>query len=367
MRVLFVAPVAVAGGVSEVLRALTAPRERRPYEPSVLFLRPGPAVQRLCRPSGTVDCIDVGRMRSPIAVGRGVRSVAGRLRRLRPDVVVGLEPSAQIYVALPARRLGIPVVWQQHAAVDPRSIVGRVARSLPAAAAVANSEYVALGMRSRTRCPVVVVRPGVDTRRMAAADGRGPRRSIGLSDDDPLVGIVGRLQPWKGQHLFLRAVAGLVDRHPAARFVIVGGAEMGWERGDYPEQLRVLARRLGLGDRVTFTGQVDDAAEWIAACDVVVSASDAEPYGLVVCEAQAAGTAVVAVASGGPLELIEHGVDGVLCDRDAASLRAAIDRLLADDELRATIGRAGAARARAQHDAQRMTTELGRLLREVAA
>lgn len=337
------------------------------YRAHVLFLRPGPAAQRLEWCASDVRMVDAGRMRSPRAVVGAIRAVADVLDQTRPDVVVGMEPSAQIYVAAPARRRRIPVVWQQHACVDPRSVVERVARRLPAQEVIANSSFVAGPLRSRVNATVTVVHPGIDRERFATADGGPVRRDLGLTPEAPVVGIVARLQPWKGQDVFLRAAARIAARRTDAHFLVVGGAEMGWEQGDYPRALRDLAQELGIADRVTFTGQVDDPAPWTAACDVVVSASTQEPFGMAICEAQAAGRAVVAVAEGGPLEIIEDGVSGLLRPRDPIDLAEAVLTLLADGDLRRRVESGAAATARDRHDGARMACELGRRLRAVAA
>ncbi|MCW3010560.1 MAG: glycosyl transferase group 1 [Solirubrobacterales bacterium] len=364
---MFVAPVAVEGGVAEVLYGLVRHAEAGGYRADVVFLRPGPAVAGLARLGARVRVLDAQRMRSPRAVGRTMRSFSTLLRAARPAVVVGMEPSAQIYTALPARWNRIPVVWEQHATVDPASLVERIARLLPARRVIANSEFVAAGLRARTRVTVAVVHPGVAVERFAAADGAQARAMLGVADGGLVVGIVGRLQPWKGQDLFLRAAARIAARHPEVRVVVVGGAEMGWETGDYPGELRALCNQLGIGERVTFTGQVADAAPWFAACDLLVSASAAEPYGLSICEAQAAGTAVIAMAEGGPLEIVEDEVDGLLCAREDGALAASIDRLLSDPELRHRLAARGAVKAREHHDARRMCADTGRELRAALA
>lgn len=365
LSVLFVAPVAVEGGVAEVLSGIVRHAPAAGIAPSVLFLHPGPAAASLSRICDDVTVTDIGRLRSPRTLGRGLRAVTRALRTVGPDVVVAMEPGAQLYTALPARARRVPVVWQQHAIAIPASAVDRVARRLPADLAIANSNFVAGPLRSCTRVPVRVVRPGIDVAHFAAADGSALRTDHEITDDEVLVGIVGRLQPWKGQHLFLEMAEQVAARCPTARFVVVGGAEMGWETGDYPGDLRRLAGELGIADRVIFAGQVDDTAPWMAACDVVVSASSAEPYGLVLCEAQAAGAAVVAVAEGGPLEIVESGVDGVTVDRSASALAEAVAGLVGDRDRRHTLARAGARKAEATHDAARMANALAGELRRV--
>src|SRR5262249_35707620 len=119
--------------------------------------------------------------------------------------------------------------------------------------------------------------------------------------------IVGRLARWKGQDLFLDAFARAFPdgRH---RAVVVGGAL--FDEGEYEESLKREVVRLGIGDRVEFTGHVADTTEHLARTDVLVHSSTIpEPFGLVIVEGMAAGVPVLAADQGGPAETITHGDD----------------------------------------------------------
>jgi glycosyltransferase involved in cell wall biosynthesis len=150
-------------------------------------------------------------------------------------------------------------------------------------------------------------------------------------------GLVGRLSPWKGQELFLRAFA---EAFPGGReqAVIVGGALFGEEA--YAAGIEALVTSLGLGDRVRLTGHVDDVEAELASLDVLVHASlIPEPFGMVVIEGMAAGLAVVAADAGGPAEVVADGVDGILYRMgDQAALGDALRHVAADVDLRQRLG-----------------------------
>src|SRR6202035_743265 len=95
------------------------------------------------------------------------------------------------------------------------------------------------------------------------------------------------------------------------RTLIVGGDAYGLSP-DYAESLPRLISRLGLDGAVTMTGQVSDAGPYIEQMDILVNASDPEPFGIVLLEGMARGVPVVAVDSGGHAELIQHGHTGML-------------------------------------------------------
>src|SRR5439155_16686868 len=140
-------------------------------------------------------------------------------------------------------------------------------------------------------------------------------------------------------------------RVPEARFYVVGAlladpvtaVQVGDERG----RLERLAAELGARERISFTGVRRDVPTVMAGLDVFVLASHAEPFGLVVLEAMALGVAVVATGAGGPAEVVEPGVSGLLVPpRDPPALAAAIERLAGDPELRRRLGSGGDERGR---------------------
>ena len=122
-----------------------------------------------------------------------------------------------------------------------------------------------------------------------------------------LVGIFGRLSPWKGQDVFLKAISKI----NGVSGIIVGEAQFGEQ--SYKATLKNSVEQLSLNNKVHFLGHVDDVAKAMAACDVVVHASTSpEPYGIVIGEAMAAGTPVIATNAGGAKELVIPRETGLL-------------------------------------------------------
>ncbi len=169
----------------------------------------------------------------------------------------------------------------------------------------------------------------------------GAQAPLELPADVPIVGLVGRLQPWKGQDRLLRAQAILRDRGHRMHVVIVGGDSYGLSP-EYAASLEPLVRQLGLSDAVTMTGEVPDAGPYIEQMDILVNASDPEPFGIVILEGMARGVAVLAVDSGGPAEFVEDRRTGVLArSGQPDALADALEPLLLSSALRAQIGEAG--------------------------
>ncbi len=179
------------------------------------------------------------------------------------------------------------------------------------------------------------------------ADFAGPvdraavRAGLGVPADAPLLLMAGRISPWKGQHIFVEALARVREIHPAAHGVIVGPTEEADGPG-YAGRVQAQAAALGLSQHLHLVGFRDDMPQVLAAADVVVHCSvKPEPFGRVIIEGMAAGRPVVASALGGAAEIISDGVDGRLTAAgDAAALAAALDDLLAQPAERQRLGQA---------------------------
>jgi glycosyltransferase involved in cell wall biosynthesis len=166
------------------------------------------------------------------------------------------------------------------------------------------------------------------------------RRELGLRADLPVVGMIGRVSPWKGQEIFVRAAAIVRSEGIASQFVAIGGV-FDNER-HHLDRLKELITSLNLQNLVKIEGFRKDARELIAAFDVLVLPSILpEPFGLVVAEAMAAGKPVIATAQGGPTEMVVEGETGFLIPpNDPSALASAIKNLLTNPEVTARLGKA---------------------------
>lgn len=369
LRVLVVAPWGERlGGAEEMLWTALRHCDRERLRASVAFLGPGPFVAEVAALGVATAVIPAGRLRQPLATLGAVRRLAALLRRERPDLVLCWSAKAQIYGAPAAALAGIGgrVAWWQHQLPDGHW-VDRLATALPARAVGCSSAACRRAQESlRPRRATFVVNPGIDLGRARGGGSPELRRRLGIPAGRPVAGMVGRLQPWKGQDRFLAALAELRDRGVELHGLLVGGDA--YDRSPaYAAELGRLVRRLGLSEQVTMAGQVGDATPYFELMDVAVNASEGEPFGIVLLEAMAAGVPVVAVAGGGPLDVVVPGVTGLLAaDGRPPTLADAIERLLADPGRRATMGAAAERRCRERFGAAAMAEGLTSRLTEVA-
>jgi glycosyltransferase involved in cell wall biosynthesis len=192
-------------------------------------------------------------------------------------------------------------------------------------------------------------------------DGLGVRREFGIPPDAPLLASVSRLFAQKGQRELLRALARVRRTQPEVRLLIVGADAVDIHRGSFTQELRALARDLGLADRVVFTGARSDIPRIMAACDIFALPSFEEPFGLVFLEAMAMERPVVSVNNGGTPEVVEHGRSGFLSPPyDIEALADNIVTLLANADLRARFGAYGRSRVLDSFTAERMARDAGR-------
>jgi glycosyltransferase involved in cell wall biosynthesis len=177
-----------------------------------------------------------------------------------------------------------------------------------------------------------------------------------------MVAFVGRLNRWKGYEVLVEAAALLADELPDVRFTIAGAPPMGEEWRT--EALLRHIERLNLRDRFDLPGFVEDGWSVFARSTIVVVPSVwPEPFGLVTLEAMASGTAVVATAHGGSMEIIESGKSGLLIPPgDPWALAGAVRRLLLDDELRERLAASGRRRVEQVFSPDRLQDKLDVLL-----
>jgi glycosyltransferase involved in cell wall biosynthesis len=184
------------------------------------------------------------------------------------------------------------------------------------------------------------------------------------------VGLLATFARWKGHEVFLRALSLLPDL--ALRGYVIGGPVYQTNGSQYSiEELKSLAQKLGVSDRVGFTGFVTQPAAAIRSLDIVVHASTApEPFGLAIVEAMACGRPVIASEAGGAAELIQtNGRTSEMNSEpeinaashapgDARGLAERITQLARDPHLRSRIGAAGRDTAQRRFDIPRLAQEL---------
>jgi glycosyltransferase involved in cell wall biosynthesis len=327
------------GGAEAMLQTIIDGVGESGHEMEFVFFEDGSWPAELRDAGLRVEVIEAGRVRQLHRWLATVLRLAALFHRRRPDVILNWAAKTQVYGSPAAALVGMTdrVVWWQHS-IAVQTWLERIANLLPARAIVCYSAAAAraqAGMFPARR--TLVIPAGA-----APAAGDAPAAApLELPPRDTVIGIVGRLQPWKGQDRLLAAQAMLRDRGHHVHLVIVGGDAYGLSP-EYAASLPGLVAGLGLREHVTMTGEVADARPFIDRMDVLVNASDPEPFGIVLLEGMAAAVPVVAVDAGGPAEIVERGKTGMLARSGAPEdLADALEPLVSSPELRHALGQAG--------------------------
>lgn len=267
------------------------------------------------------------------------------LRTRRHDIVYAHSYYGLAIAGLAARGTGCRVVGHLHKTLDKTRLAGlqRILVSLALAVAadrlVAVSDFAVASLWGSARRKARRIYNGVDIHgiaEMVRGTAKEPRR----------IAIVGRLVGWKKQQLAIQAIEILRKRGVDCTLEIIGGRSDTDPTPDHVPMLKTLTATLGIGDRVHFLGAVSPPYHRVAAATALVNCSTREPFGLVVIEAVACGTAVVAADKGATAELIEDGKTGLLfISDDPVSLADALQRLLDDETLRTSLAKAARQRA----------------------
>jgi glycosyltransferase involved in cell wall biosynthesis len=314
----------------------------------VLFLEDGPMVADTRALGYSTDVINAGRLRNVIRFVSTVFAIHRWIKTHGFSVVVSWMSKAHLYTSLPARMLGAEPVWFQHD-VFAGSRLDRINSALPSSLVLCCSRVAAEAQsRAFPSVPVRAIAMAVDHNRFnpeACISPEAARRELGLRADIPSVTLVARLERWKGVHVFVGAALILLESGKDLQFLIVGSDHP--HDLEYGRELRKTVSESKRGSNIVFAGHQTNVPMWMCASDIVVHCSTKpEPFGIVVLEALALGRPLIASASGGPLEVVDDGVDGILIEPGSSRLLAdAIASLLADDEKRVSLAAHGVLKA----------------------
>jgi glycosyltransferase involved in cell wall biosynthesis len=187
---------------------------------------------------------------------------------------------------------------------------------------------------------VEVLPYGIDLGRFdpARAQAGWLRAKFNLREGQPVIGVISRLDPLKGQMEMIRAMPRILEKHPGAILLLVGGETPELE-GKYLGVLKADALTVGVADSVIFAGETNDTAPYLAGFTVYVLPSRSETFSIGCLEAMAMGAAIVGTDAGGTPEMLGYGEYGLLATPDdPASLADKTLALLDDAALRKKLG-----------------------------
>ena len=351
------------GGVAQAVRGLTSAVRPLGIEAIMVSLRDGPFSASMRASGVEVRVLNLGpipalrgglasKMRLQLEIRRVSAAARSRLSEALRDINVRavqvLWPNLMPLAAMAASDASVICFWEIPGVLGkyPFGINRRMIQHTLLRWNVtpfANSLYTASTLGDRP-VKAQLLYLGADEHRFDPAAVKAVSRvEIGVPARAVVLGICARLEAPKGQALILEAMAQLSPTFPNLHLLLLGGPV----ESDFVNQLRALAQRLGLADRLHLVGSVPDPERYYGVIDVAINAYlGAESFGLSVVEAMMMGKPVLVHALGGPAETVVDGQTGWhVHEPTVAGFRAGLLRALGDREKWAAMGAAGRQRA----------------------
>ena len=306
------------------------------------------------------------------AMFSGITQVRSIVRK-RNVALVYVNTFVTVSGAIGANLARVPVLWHiREILAMPRLMRWFLTRTLSLCAdrviCISKAVLASLLDEAPSLAPkCVVVYNAVSAPIATGADKKvGIREELGLAENIPLVGMVGRISHWKGQEILVEAAALVLQTHPHVHFVAVGSYFA--DESHYLETLKSQIDKLDLGNRFHLSGYRSNVTEVYRALDIFILPSrKPEPFGRVTVEAMMQSRPVIATNHGGTCEIIEDGVTGMLvAPADPAGLAEKIECLLKDSALRERLGQNAATYARENFSLVRYQGQLRQVIDEMA-
>jgi lipopolysaccharide/colanic/teichoic acid biosynthesis glycosyltransferase/glycosyltransferase involved in cell wall biosynthesis len=384
IRVLYLDHVTRLSGAEQSLFDLVVGLAGGPVEPVVVLPEDGPLATQLRAAGVLVRLVPMSKrmletsrktLRSPFAaITRlfafiaAVRRLNAIVKELQPQIIHSNTLKTHLLAIFPAKRAGIPLVWHIRDILPKgwlRKAIGFCARWPSLIVVPSKAVAAGLGRNSNVRKKLRLIPNGVRVDTFGLEGAGDDLRDEISPEGGPVVSLVGRIAPWKGQDVFVQAAAMLAPRYPDARFAIVGAPMFDDE--PFWSEVCELVHHYGVGEHVVLTGW-RSAQEAMAASDIVVQCStEPEPFGRTIVEAMASGVPVVATTGGAVQEIMPPKAGFMIPPSRPEILADALDRLLNDDVLRERMGEVGRQAAHRFFDVRRTVSSVATLYGEVVA
>lgn len=333
------------------------------FRPIVMCMQGGYLVQSL-RDKG-IEANDLG-IKKIYTLGAVLKAIKifKLIKKEKVDIVVTYHESSDFFGSIIAKLAKVPVIMSSRRdmgyKLKPRHIfiyklINRLFdRIITVSEAVAN---IIFDRENVLWSRIKIIHNGVEIEKFnKKIDTAVVKKSIGIDNNWPVVGILAAIRPIKGHKYFLEAAYLILKNASNINFLVVGWYD---ENSEYFKELQKLLEKLGIKDKVMFTGGRKDIPEMLSIMDICVNSSLNEGFPNAVLEAMTMGKPVVATNSGGTPEAVIDGKTGFLVDScDSSALAEAINKLLKDNNLCTSMGIVGKERIKDTFKIEKMITEI---------
>ncbi len=277
------------------------------------------------------------------------------MKKRMVDALHANSLKADILGAISARLAGVPLVWHVRDRIETDYLPAPAVHAFRWLCATLPDHVIA-----NSKATMATLGPSKKENRSVVYCGvHMPDFAIPYtSKTNPVIGLVGRISPWKGQDVFIRAAHLVRQRFPNVQYKIIGSVMFGEEA--YEREIRDTVAKLGLADAIEFTGFQENVRKAMRELDILVHASTTgEPFGQVVAEGMSLAKPVVATCGGGVPEVLEHAQSGILVPmRDAGTMAKAIIWLLENPQQASDMGKAARHRIQSHFQVDHAATQV---------
>ncbi len=295
-----------------------------------------------------------------------VLRLAAFFRKNRFDIVHTHLFTADLWGRLSGLLTRVPIVSTSHTTSDPN--IGRAGRLLDRLLDRRNNAVICVSEAVRNYrisgagfdpSKLHIIENGIDLDRFAVPVSRDEvLKRLGVDGKRRWIAIVGRLVPLKGHRFLIEALARISRDFPETGILVVG-------EGEDEAELKELALRLGLSDRVVFLGLRRDVPEILCAAEILAMPSSREGLPIVLLEAMAASLPVVVTRVGGIPEVVEEEKTGLFVTQEPAMIAQALARLLRDPDFARALGRQARSLIEERYDVRKVARRYEELYRRI--
>ncbi|WP_105113436.1 glycosyltransferase family 4 protein [Streptococcus suis] len=354
-KILYLHAGAELYGADKVLLELIKGLDKREFEVHVILPSDGILVEKLRKAGAKVSVIEYPILRRKYFNPKGIIEYIFKYRkysqlicnyaRLHNIEIIHNNTTAVLEGIYVKKKLHIPLIWHVHEIiVKPRFIsnfinllMGRFAdKIVTVSRAVANHISQSPHIKDDQ---VHVIYNGVDTRVFHQSDAQSIRQKFDIEEDALVIGMIGRVNAWKGQGDFLEAMVPILEQEPKAIAFMAGSAFEGEEWR--VQELEESITKLSVASQVRRIDYYTNTAELYNMFDIfVLPSTNPDPLPTVVLEAMACGKPVVGYRQGGVCEMVKEGQNGLLAEANRPeALSKIIEALVVSKDLRMTFGK----------------------------
>jgi len=360
----------IIGGIERYL--MWGLKYHKYYEPYIGIVKRGRFYEYLEK-SGLKNIVDLkgGRLREIHKIIRAIFNIIRFIKKERIEIVIanGLHP--WIFAGISAKICNIKSVLYFRDALNKDSLsdlVTRIGLIITPSLYMANSRFTAESVQNTLgkKIEIEINYPAAQLETFDSIDEREARefvqKEFKIKEFQKIYIFVGRIQEWKGQDVAILAFKNMKNKAKAS-LLIVGDYSYSWDI-PYYNYLKELAKD---EKNIIFTGFRNDIPVLMKGSDVIIHSSRSpEPFGIVIVEGMMARKPVIASAHGGPLEIIDNGINGFLFKPgDYKELSTIMDRLFEDKDLRQRIGLKGYKKAKNMFTIQKSFENFEKIIRRL--